>query len=130
MYSFFSSYNSFVSQSYNVYKSFLLTLFTAKANDREDVDGRENARNIDLNRNFPDQFKAIRNQQPETLAIMTWTSSIPFVLSASLHGGTIVANYPFDDNKNFKSTYSKSPDDETFKQLARAYASVSITEFI
>lgn len=93
------------------------------ANVGHDLHGRNNGANIDLNRNFPDQFKDIPNQQPETLAVMEWTSSVPFALSASLHGGTIVANYPYDDNRNFRDEYSKCPDDAIFRQLATAYAS-------
>lgn len=50
--------------------------------------GRNNSNNYDLNRNFPDQFKTITDpRQPETIAVMNWVKSYPFVLSANLHGG-------------------------------------------
>lgn len=50
--------------------------------------GRNNSNNYDLNRNFPDQFKIITDpRQPETIAVMNWVKSYPFVLSANLHGG-------------------------------------------
>lgn len=91
--------------------------------------GRKNAQNVDLNRNFPDQFDTsledkLENRQPETLAIMKWVESNPFVLSANLHGGSIVASYPFDDSPShvFKGSYSESPDDAVFRQLALTYA--------
>lgn len=51
--------------------------------------GRNNSNNFDLNRNFPDQFVNITEpRQPETIAVMNWLKSAPFVLSANLHGGT------------------------------------------
>lgn len=104
--------------------------------DFEGIQGRNNVNNVDLNRNFPDQFFQSKDnlvQQPETLAVMKWIKSIPFVLSANLHGGSLVANYPYDgiseaasrDASNRRqSLYSKSPDDALFKQLAEAYSEV------
>lgn len=95
--------------------------------DASGVTGRANAHGIDLNRNFPDQFRndgVNQKQEPETLAVMSWVSSIPFVLSANLHGGSLVANYPYDDSVEGTSVYSKSPDDAVFKELAEAYSLV------
>lgn len=52
--------------------------------------GRNNSNNFDLNRNFPDQFFTITDpRQPETIAVMNWLKSVPFVLSANLHGGAV-----------------------------------------
>ena len=90
--------------------------------------GRRNANNIDLNRNFPDPFDATGDMQPETKAAINWIRDIPFVLSANLHGGAVVASYPYDTappskrkgisrtgrNSTFFGVYSKSPDDDIF----------------
>lgn len=68
-------------------------------------EGRKNANGIDLNRDFPDQFDTqetsgniLHGRQNETVAVMTWIVSNPFVLSGNLHGGAVVASYPFDDS--------------------------------
>ncbi|MEE6468602.1 hypothetical protein FKM82_008326 [Ascaphus truei] len=91
--------------------------------DRDGVVGRNNSNNYDLNRNFPDQFFQITDPpQLETLAIMKWLRTYPFVLSANLHGGSLVVNYPYDDDNKRLSTYSKSPDDAVFQQLALSYS--------
>ena len=92
------------------------------------VNGRANFNKVDLNRNFPDRLGVNhdnRVQEPETKAVMAWIRSYPFVLSANLHGGTLVANYPYDDIPGGHSIYSKSPDDKTFHGLAESYSLVS-----
>lgn len=67
---------------------------------------RYNARGFDLNRNFPDYFKQNnKKNQPEAEAVKQWISKIQFVLSANLHGGALVASYPFDNSPN-TSMYS------------------------
>jgi len=63
------------------------------------VADRNNAQGSDLNRNFPDFFvnNSQNTIQPETRAIIDWVARQQFVLSASLHGGALVANYPYDN---------------------------------
>jgi len=85
--------------------------------------GRYNARGFDLNRNFPDYFKQnTKRMQPETEAYKEWISKIQFTLSAGLHGGALVASYPFDNTPDSGSTASLTPDDDVFKHLALTYA--------
>ncbi|KAM6153629.1 carboxypeptidase M isoform 1-T1 [Erethizon dorsatum] len=101
--------------------------------------GRENYNQYDLNRNFPDAFEYNNvSRQPETLAVMKWLKSETFVLSANLHGGALVASYPFDNgapvnqmvlvclsNTATGTSHSRSltPDDDVFQHLAHTYAS-------
>jgi len=90
--------------------------------------GRYNSRGFDLNRNFPDYFKAnTKREQPETEAVKEWISKIQFVLSGSLHGGALVASYPYDNTpnsmfQNYASQPSLTPDDDVFKHLSLTYA--------
>lgn len=89
------------------------------------VKGRPNANHVDLNRNFPDQFGGNKGSlQPETQAMIKWIEENPFVLSANLHGGSLVASYPFDDSPSHKEEgqYSAAPDDAVFRLLAHTYA--------
>jgi len=77
-----------------------------------------------LNRNFPDQYRQIRTSEVEVKAMMNWVLSKHFSLSANFHGGAVVANYPFDGNKDgWSGRYSSAPDDEMFKFLASTYSS-------
>ncbi|CRK97571.1 CLUMA_CG010957, isoform A [Clunio marinus] len=93
--------------------------------------GRYNGKGIDLNRDFPDRFdqKIIERlynmrRQPETLAVMSWIKENPFVLSANLHGGAVVASYPYDNTIKHHDCCedSPTPDDSVFRHLARTYA--------
>ncbi|CAL8464154.1 g3689 [Coccomyxa elongata] len=91
---------------------------------------RGNARQVDLNRDFPDPFERgsagivqpSGREQPETLALMTWIRSRHFVGSASLHEGALVANYPWDGTADKGTHYSSAPDDAAFQHLAHVYA--------
>jgi len=108
--------------------------------------GRTNANNVDLNRDFPNLDRiAYSNEenhveqnnhllesvkfldhkiQPETESVMKFIMEYPFVISANMHGGDLVANYPYDESRNptNPTEYSVSPDDTTFRHLALNYA--------
>lgn len=86
---------------------------------------RTNAYGYDLNRNFPDRFFGqITPVQVETKAVMDWSLRENFTLSANFHGGDLVANYPYDGNKQHRSQIeTRTKDDALFRRLATAYAS-------
>lgn len=66
--------------------------------------------------------------EPETKAIIEWIKSIPFVLSGNLHGGALVANYPYDSslsNSYSNPQASYTPDNDVFVLLAKIYSMVS-----
>uniref|UniRef100_A0A8D0EEX5 Carboxypeptidase Z n=1 Tax=Salvator merianae TaxID=96440 RepID=A0A8D0EEX5_SALMN len=110
------------------------------------INGRQTAQNLDLNRNFPDltseayRLAKIRGARmdhlpipqsywwrkvaPETKAVIKWLKSIPFVLSASLHGGDLVVSYPFDYSVHPLEEKMLSPtaDEKMFKWLSKTYA--------
>lgn len=95
--------------------------------DCESEQGRGNSNGIDLNRNFPDRFGSTKENletQPEVKAIMNWSLEYPFVLGANLHGGSLVANYPYDGNSQKRNgVYDATPDDKLFVHLAKVYSS-------
>lgn len=95
--------------------------------DCNGVYGRGNAHGFDLNRNFPGYFEVNTAPiQQETQAIMDWLKTYRFILSANLHGGAVVANYPFDNYENGsiiqEERYVRSPDDDTFQHLSKVYS--------
>uniref|UniRef100_A0AC34Q904 Peptidase M14 carboxypeptidase A domain-containing protein n=1 Tax=Panagrolaimus sp. JU765 TaxID=591449 RepID=A0AC34Q904_9BILA len=91
----------------------------AEEGDEMHGPGRDNANGVDLNRNFPRRKGASQMPEVETLKVMEWSKSIPFVLSANLHGGTRIVNYPFDD---FQFGRSQTGDHDIFVKLAYSYA--------
>lgn len=87
---------------------------------------RGNANGVDLNRDFPDPYTSPNNttagRQAETAVIMNWTFGRSFVLAANLHGGTLVVNYPYDNNPSGSSVYTASPDDDLFIYISEEYS--------
>ena len=87
---------------------------------------RWNAAGVDLNRTFPDQYddpRDVATDRPaETANLMNWQAGRAGTLSANLHGGSLVYNYPYDNNAAGASVYSAAPDDDTFITLAYDYA--------
>ncbi len=81
---------------------------------------RNNANHVDINRNFPDpkdgQHPDSNAWQYETIYFMDFADSNNFVMSANLHGGVEVANYPWD-------TWAKlHADDNWWEFVCREYA--------
>lgn len=87
---------------------------------------RYNANGIDLNRNFPDQWTnpvdSPAGRAAETQAVMNWGYGHTVDLSANYHGGSVVANYPYDGSSNGSSVYTLAPDDAVWVSLARTYS--------
>ncbi|XP_015239594.1 PREDICTED: carboxypeptidase M [Cyprinodon variegatus] len=95
--------------------------------------GRFNHNGVDLNRGFPDAFAGLRKQrelkeeqrEAEVRAVIGWLKTETFVLSANLHGGALVASYPYDNSdrgSDFFGAPSLSPDDDVFVHLAKVYS--------
>ena len=86
---------------------------------------RSNANGIDLNRHFPEWMNGDPNttvgQEPEIIAVMDWTFANSFTLSANLHTGALVVNYPFD-NDGLGSVFSPSPDEDLFVYISEEYS--------
>ena len=89
---------------------------------------RYNAQGKDLNRSFPDRSRNMPVPRPiETQLMMDWELSHSPVLSANFHTGATLVNYPYDSDPNPDLSYSATPDDALFVQLALAYSSSNKT---
>uniref|UniRef100_I1PZH7 Peptidase M14 domain-containing protein n=1 Tax=Oryza glaberrima TaxID=4538 RepID=I1PZH7_ORYGL len=53
---------------------------------------------------------------------MNWVKQEHFTASASLHGGALVANYPWDGSRDQSKQYYGCPDDKTFRYMASVYS--------
>lgn len=80
---------------------------------------RRNANGVDLNRDFPQLISAgntSQGREPETAIMMELLDSGQFVLSANIHGGQEVMNYPWDYWQR------RHADDNWFDFICREYA--------
>lgn len=63
--------------------------------------------------------------------MIDWMKQYPFVLSANIHGGALVANYPYDEDPNGHSGEpNHTPDEAVFQMISHAYANVTIIVFV
>ena len=95
---------------------------------------RRNARGVDLNRNFPiyptdftgtyydGEGLADGGREPETVDVMHWTVEHSFVLSANIHTGALVVNYPYDEDGKPNYADSPTPDDLLFEDISLRYS--------
>ena len=118
-----SGYNV-INRATNLINNTAIFIMPSMNPDGFELGQRSNANGVDLNRDFPDQFddplNTLDGRQPETRAVMQWSWNHNFILSANMHSGALVANYPFDGP--FTGQYSATPDDNTFIELALAYS--------
>lgn len=88
---------------------------------------RNNKNNVDLNRDFPDQFIDKNNtktgRQPETGAVMDFIQKHNFTLSANFHTGAVLVNYPWDGVESGIEGYELNdcPDSLWFKSVSKVY---------
>lgn len=102
--------------------------------DGLEAGSRYNANGIDLNRAFPDgavtsigtvftdPVMDFSSFEPEVAAVMQWGIANSATLSANLHSGALLVNYPYD-NDGLGSVDSPSPDDALFEFLSETYSS-------
>lgn len=102
--------------------------------DGHTAGSRFNKNSVDLNRNFPSYTNepvtrgyifdgtplSDGGRQKETQAVMQWTAANSFVLSANLHGGALLVNYPYDEGVT--GQYTACPDDDLFIDVSERYS--------
>jgi hypothetical protein len=81
---------------------------------------RRTSEGVDLNRDFPDpsagEADDTTGRAPETRAMMEFLRKHRFTMSANLHSGEEVVNYPWDH------TYDLHADDSWYRFVSREYA--------
>lgn len=86
---------------------------------------RNNANDIDLNRNYPDPFAVVKAPlQQENEAMIDYFTSHNFKLSANLHGGSEVMNYPWDC---FTSLQNPHPQAEWWREVCHRFVDTART---
>lgn len=97
---------------------------------------RYNKNGYDLNRIFPSYVLesegrgnifdgdplATAGREVEVQRVMEWTAAHSFVLSANIHTGALLVNYPLDEANVPRNTYAASPDDALFVDVSLRYS--------
>ena len=80
---------------------------------------RENANGVDLNRTYPNPFSVTAKNVPqENQAMMDYFAAHSFRLSANLHGGAEVMNYPWD---SFTSASNPHPASDWWQAVCKRF---------
>lgn len=80
---------------------------------------RNNANDVDLNRNYPDPFGiSAKSIERENEMMIAYVERHHFALAANLHGGSEVMNYPWD---SFTSLELQHPDAAWWEEVSRRY---------
>ena len=104
--------------------------------DGREQNARFNKNGVDLNRNFPSYVVDplgngnifdgdpldTTGREVETQLVMEWTAANSFVLSANIHTGTLVVNYPYDEGDGTPGQYDIAPDDSLFIDVSTRYS--------
>ena len=87
---------------------------------------RYNANYVDLNRNYPDPFgtEPMNPQQQENTAMINYVGKHHFRLSANLHGGAEVMNYPWDSYSSYENPH---PYSEWWIEVCKRFVDTSRT---
>ncbi|MDD4150152.1 MAG: M14 family metallopeptidase, partial [Bacteroidales bacterium] len=80
---------------------------------------RYNANNVDLNRNFPRMEGGSVTNQTEIQIMMDYASAHDFVMSANIHGGAELANYPWDTYTSINKSHA---DNTWWDYVSHVYA--------
>ncbi len=86
---------------------------------------RYNANSYDINRNFPDPRVGQNPDgpyQPETIVMMNFASERNFVMSANIHGGIELANFPWDA---WTTNANAHADHNWYYKISRQYADLA-----
>ena len=94
--------------------------FSRNNNMSLELAARQNANNVDLNRNFPEATRGeaddTTGRELETRNMMVFHQEKEFTLSANIHGGTEVVNYPWDGKS------ALHVDDDWYRFVSHEYA--------
>lgn len=86
---------------------------------------RNNANNVDLNRNYPNPFGGAKPAvQQENQAMIDYFDAHNFRLSANLHGGAEVMNYPWD---SYTSLQNPHPQAAWWQEVCKRFVDTSRT---
>ncbi|MBR4267516.1 MAG: T9SS type A sorting domain-containing protein [Bacteroidales bacterium] len=94
-------------------------------NDDVSSSQRYNANNEDLNRNFPsivNSQNSVFQYEPEVKAMMDFAENHHFVVSANIHSGDEVVNYPWDSFYDYEKSLA---DEDWFVEVSKKYVELA-----